>query len=187
MAEGKLTENTYRELADATSSRMLSELPSEAELAQQLSFSPEFEQKMGDFLQNPNSARTHPRRSLRVLAIASAIILLAASALMSVSATREAIFEFFTDLYENYIVAWYAPENEALTAPETILEFRKPDLFFPGIWQKPQKNQNYFTPSFMRIKLETRYALNKLFLIAFSSRWTLKLLLSKSALSSRVQ
>ena len=110
----------------------MEELSSEEELSRQLTFSPAFEYRMERLLANPKSARTQQHRALRVLAIAAAIAILLISALMSVSAIREAVFKFFTELYEKYIVAWYEPENSALTAPESILEFREPTYWPPG-------------------------------------------------------
>jgi len=126
MPDRALPEEFFYELAARASDRMMEELPSEEELAQRLSFTPAFERRMELFLANPKSARAHDHRAWRVLAIAAAIIILLISALMSVSAVRQAVFKFFATLYEKYIVVWYAPEDNTLTAPETILEFREP-------------------------------------------------------------
>jgi len=119
-------EEFFREVAKQASDRMMAELPSEEELAQQLSFSPEFEQRMQETFANPTLARAHKHRATRVLAIAAAIIILLITGLMSVSAVRQAVFTFFTELYEDYIVAWFEPDAAELSAPETILEFREP-------------------------------------------------------------
>ena len=132
MAEKVLTEEFFYDLAARASDRMMEELPSEEELSRQLSFSPAFEYRMERLLANPKLARAQQHRALRVLAIAATLVILLISALMSVSAVREAVFKFFTELYEKYIVAWYAPEDSSLTAPETILEFREPKYIPPG-------------------------------------------------------
>jgi len=122
----QLPEEFFREVAKQSSDRMMAELPSEEYLAQQLSFSPGFEQRMQELFANPNPARAQKRRVTRVLAIAAAIAILLISSLMSVSAVRQAVFTFFTELYENHIVAWFEPDSAELSAPETILEFREP-------------------------------------------------------------
>ena len=132
MAEKILTEEFFYDLAARASDRMMEELPSEEELSKQLSFSPAFERRMERLLANPKLARAQQHRALRVLAIAATLLILLISALMSVSAVREAMFKFFTELYEKYIVAWYEPEDSALTAPESILEFRAPGYIPPG-------------------------------------------------------
>ena len=132
MPENVLPEEFFYDLAARASDRMMEELPSEEELSKQLSFSPAFEQRMERLLANPKLARAPQHRALRVLAIAAAIIILLVSALMSVSAIREAVFRFFAEIYEKYIVAWYEPEDAALIVPETILEFREPTYIPPG-------------------------------------------------------
>jgi len=132
MRKDVFPEEFFYDLAKRASDRMLAELPSEEELSKQLSISPECEQKIELMFANPNLARAQPRRALRVLAIAAVILVVLFSALMSVSAVREAVFEFFTELYEKYVVAWYAPEDDTITAPETILEFREPGYVPPG-------------------------------------------------------
>jgi len=132
MGDNQLPEEFFRDIAVQTSDRIMAALPSEEELALRLTFSPGFDQKMRRLLANPNTARTQPRRAWRVLAVAAVIIILLVSALMSVSAMREAVFKFFTELYEKYIVVWYEPEADTLTAPETILEFREPGYIPPG-------------------------------------------------------
>ena len=132
MHDSVLTEEFYRDLAARVSERMMKELPKEDELSRQLSFTPSFERKMELLFANPKPTRTQNHRAWRVLAVAVVILILLFSALMSVSAVREAVFKFFTDLYENYIVAWYEPEVDALVAPETILEFREPSYVPQG-------------------------------------------------------
>jgi len=126
MRENMLPEEFFYDLAARASDRMMEELPSEEELSRKLTFSPAFERRMELFLANPRSARAHDHRAWRVLAIAAAVIILLISALMSVSAVREAVFKFFATIYEKYIVVWYVPEDDMLTAPEVILEFREP-------------------------------------------------------------
>jgi len=132
MRDNVLPEEFFYDLAAKASDRMMEELPSEEELSQRLSFSPAFERRMELLFANPKQARAHEHRAWRVLAIAAVIVIMLITALMSVSAVRQAVFKFFTTLYEKYIVVWYAPEDNALTAPETILEFREPEYVPPG-------------------------------------------------------
>jgi len=139
-----LPEEFFYELAARVSDRMMEELPSEEELSRQLSFSPGFERRMELLLANPKSARAQEHRALRVLAIAAAIIILLISAMMSVSAIREAVFKFFATLYETYIVVRYEPEEEAVTAPETILEFREPSYIPPGYVRDYEEKSELF-------------------------------------------
>jgi len=132
MLKNMLPEEFFYDLAARASDCMMDELPSEEELSRKLTFTPAFERRMELFFANPKSARIQQHRALRVLAIAAAIVILLVSALMSVSAIREAVFKFFTELYEKYVVVWYAPEGDTLVAPETILEFREPTYIPPG-------------------------------------------------------
>ena len=104
MPESVCPEEFFYDLAARASDRMMEELPSEEELSRKLTFSPAFEHRMERLLANPKSARTQQHRALRVLAIAAVFIILLISALMSVSAVREAVFKFFTELYEKYIL-----------------------------------------------------------------------------------
>jgi hypothetical protein len=99
---------------------------------------------MERLLANPKLARAQQHRALRVLAIAATLLILLISALMSVSAVREAVFKFFTELYEKYIVAWYEPEDSSLTAPETILEFREPTYIPQGFVQTMEEKIEIF-------------------------------------------
>jgi len=132
MRDNVFPEEFFYDLAAKASDRMMEELPSEEELSRQLSFSPAFERRMELLFANPKLARTQEHRAWRVLAVAAAIIILLISALMSVSAIREAVFKFFADLYETYIVVRYEPEDDTVTAPEIILEFREPTYIPPG-------------------------------------------------------
>ena len=132
MHDDALSEKFFYDLAARATERMMEELPSEEELSHKLSFTPAFERRMELFFANPKSARTRDRGAWRVLAVAAAILILLTSALISVSAVREAVFKFFATLYEKYIVVWFEPENNTLIAPETILEFRAPTYVPPG-------------------------------------------------------
>ncbi|MCL2299069.1 MAG: DUF4367 domain-containing protein [Firmicutes bacterium] len=144
MPENVLPEEFFYDLAARASDRMMEELPSEEELSKRLSFSPGFEYRMERLLANPKPARAQQHRTLRVLAIAAIIAILLASALMSVSAVREAVFKFFTEIYEKYIVAWYEPEDSALTAPEIILELRAPTYIPPGYAFADSEENEFF-------------------------------------------
>ena len=150
MSEYILPEEFFYDLAARTSDRMMEELPSEEDLSRQLTFTPAFERRMEFFFTNPKSARTQQHRALRVLAVAAAILILLISALMSVSAVREAVFQFFTELYEKYIVVWYKPELDTLTAPEIILEFREP-TYIPSGYEiiNVEKNEFFHQISYM--------------------------------------
>ena len=144
MPEKIFSDEFFRDLAVRASDRMMEELPSEEELSRQLSFSPAFERKMELLLANPKQARAREHRAWRVLAIAAVVLIMLISALMSVSAVREAVFKFFTELYEKYIVVWYAPEADTLIAPEIILEFREPAYIPPGYAQISVDKTEFF-------------------------------------------
>jgi len=132
MVENVLPEEFFYDLAARASDRMMEELPSEEELSQRLTFTPAFEQRMELFFTSPKLVRAQQHRALKTLAIAAAILIMLISALMSVSAVREAVFKFFTELYEKFIIVWYEPEEAALMAPEIILDFREPEYIPPG-------------------------------------------------------
>jgi hypothetical protein len=144
MHDDALPEKLFYDLAAQATERMMEELPSEEELSHKLSFTPAFERRMEKLFANPKSARTRDRRAWRILAIAAAILILLTSALMSVSAVREAVFKFFVTLYEKYVVVWFAPEDDTLMAPETILEFREPAYVPPGFEQDSAETSEQF-------------------------------------------
>jgi len=128
------SEQFFYELAARASDRMMEELPSEEELSRRLAFSPAFERNMEQFFAEPKP-KAQSYRAWKTLAIAAAILVLLIAALMSVSAVRQAVFKFFTTIYEKYIVVMFVPEDETLTAPETILEYREPSYIPPGFEQ----------------------------------------------------
>lgn len=71
----------------------------------------------------------------RVAIITLVIISVMFTAMMSVSAIRNAVWEIITEWYEEYVAVGYVPEEglEALEPPKMIEEIRKPTLLPLGV------------------------------------------------------
>ena len=139
------SEQFFYELAARASDRMMEALPSEEELSRRLTFSPAFERRMEQFLAEPRP-KAQSYRAWRTVAIAAAVLALLIAAMMSVSAVRQAVFKFFTTIYEKYIVVMFVPEDETMNAPKSISEFRAPSYIPLGF---EQTSETQFDFSYM--------------------------------------
>ena len=135
-----LDEQTFREIAQKASDKMLEDIPSEEELSKQYTFSDNFEKKMKRLLNQEESKKTikpmtHRVRWRRVTLIAAIVIVLSACASMSVHAVRSAVFDFFVSVYESFSTVSYQKNNDFdqdVSIPGTIEQSYAPTFLPPG-------------------------------------------------------
>jgi hypothetical protein len=140
-----IPEDFWHEIAGRASDQMMDSLPGEEELARQYSFSPGFEGKLAQKLQQA-SMNKRPMSARKALLIAAIIVVLAFSAAMSVSAVRKAMYKFFVTIYEKFAVISFRPADEeaaALMAPESILNFLEP-AYVPEGYRRHSEDKSEF-------------------------------------------
>ncbi len=94
----------------------LSALPSEDNIDHM--FSPEFERKMKALIRQSKNNKSVSRRHRKLVAILVAAIILLFGSAMSVSAVRETVFKFITEVYEKYTQVSFEKMQSSLATNE---------------------------------------------------------------------
>ncbi|EQB21591.1 hypothetical protein UNSWDHB_1091 [Dehalobacter sp. UNSWDHB] len=81
-------------------------------------FSPEFERKMKALIRQSKNNKSVSRRHRKLVAILVAAIILLFGSAMSVSAVRETVFKFITEVYEKYTQVSFEKMQSSLATNE---------------------------------------------------------------------